>query len=97
MVWFVCWNWLVFEKPCKHPTISMAELTYIEKSLGQTLQMPMPTLFSTPWRDILHSPAVYAIIVANFARSWCFYLLVLYQAKYYQDSFGMDVAVVRIF
>ena len=72
----------------------MAELTYIEKSLGQTLQMPMPTLFSTPWKEILHSPAVYAIIVANFARSWCFYLLVLYQARYYQDSFPMDVAAV---
>lgn len=96
MIWFVSWNWLVFEKPCKHPTISMAELTYIEKSLGQTVQMPVPTIFNTPWKEFMHSMPVYAIIVANFCRSWNFYLLVLYEALYFQDSFKMSVDKVRV-
>lgn len=95
IIWFVGWNWLVFEKPCTHPTISVAELTYIEKSLGQTGPPPAaPTIFNTPWKEFMHSMPVYAIIVANFCRSWNFYLLVLYQALYFQDSFKMPVAEV---
>ena len=36
-------------------------------------------------------PPVLAIIVANFARSWTFYLLLINQPKYFKDVFGMDV------
>ena len=35
---------------------------------------------------------VYAIIVANFARSWTFYLLLITQPKYFKERFGMNVA-----
>ncbi len=95
IIWFVVWNWLIFEKPSKHPTISVAELTYIENSLMTSVQMPVPTIFNTPWREFMHSMPVYAIIVANFCRSWNFYLLVLYQAEYFQESFGMPMAEVN--
>jgi ACS family sodium-dependent inorganic phosphate cotransporter-like MFS transporter 6/7/8 len=35
---------------------------------------------------------VYAIIVANFARSWTFYLLLITQPKYFKEIFHMDLA-----
>ena len=35
---------------------------------------------------------VWAIIVANFARSWTFYLLLITQPKYSKDIFKMDLA-----
>ena len=35
---------------------------------------------------------VWAIIVANFARSWTFYLLLITQPKYFKDIFKMDLA-----
>jgi ACS family sodium-dependent inorganic phosphate cotransporter-like MFS transporter 6/7/8 len=38
---------------------------------------------------------VYAIIVANFCRSWTFYLLIVSQPKYFKDVFEMDVESVR--
>lgn len=37
---------------------------------------------------------VYAIIVANFCRSWTFYLLIVSQPKYFKDVFGMGVGTV---
>ena len=37
---------------------------------------------------------VYAIIVANFCRSWSFYLLIITQPKYFSDAFHYDVAKV---
>lgn len=59
--------------------------------------MPMPTLTTTPWREFMHSMPVYAIIVANFCRSWNFYLLVMYQALYFKEKFNLPVAAVCSF
>jgi MFS transporter, ACS family, solute carrier family 17 (sodium-dependent inorganic phosphate cotransporter), member 6/7/8 len=64
---------------------------YIEQSLGQSTQIAMPTIATTPWRDFMTSLPVYAIIVANFCRSWNFYLLVLFQASYLQTAFHFQI------
>ncbi|KDR19506.1 Vesicular glutamate transporter 2 [Zootermopsis nevadensis] len=91
VVWYVVWLWLSFEKPSKHPTISARELMYIEQSLGQSAQLAMPTIANTPWRSFFTSMPVYAIIVANFCRSWNFYLLVLFQAKFLQTTYNLQI------
>jgi len=38
---------------------------------------------------------VYAIIVANFCRSWSFYLMIITQPKYFKDAFHFDIAKVN--
>lgn len=97
LIWYCFWLWLAFEKPSKHPCISARELRYIEDSLGQgQAQMPMPTFATTPWRKFLKSMPVHAIIVANFCRSWNFYLLVLFQARFMHEAFGMALVEVSI-
>ncbi|XP_017763701.1 PREDICTED: vesicular glutamate transporter 1 [Eufriesea mexicana] len=97
LVWYCFWLWLAFEKPSKHPCISARELRYIEDSLGQgQAQMFIPTFATTPWRKFLTSMPVHAIIVANFCRSWNFYLLVLYQARFMQESFNMALVEAGI-
>ncbi|XP_039284455.1 vesicular glutamate transporter 1-like [Nilaparvata lugens] len=92
ILWYLSWLWLTFEKPAKHPTISARELQYIEASLGTSTQQAMPTMATTPWRAFSTSMPVYAIIVANFCRSWNFYLLVLFQASYLRDVFHLQIA-----
>lgn len=94
MCWYVCYLWLVFEKPRLHPTISLEEMKYIENSLGEVSHYSMPTISSTPWHDILTSKPVYAIIVANFCRSWNFYMLVNYQSKYLESVFQFSLSAV---
>lgn len=97
LIWYCFWLWLTFEKPAKHPSISARELRYIEDSLGQgQALMPVPTLATTPWRKFLTSMPVYAIIVANFCRSWNFYLLVLFQPRFMHESFDMPLVEVMI-
>jgi ACS family sodium-dependent inorganic phosphate cotransporter-like MFS transporter 6/7/8 len=93
LIWYVFWLWLCFEKPSLHPTISAKELNYIEKSLGAAQMSPAPTIVNTPWKEFFTSMPVYAIIVANFCRSWNFYLLVLFQASYLH-SFNFEVSAV---
>ena len=91
MIWYAFWLWLSFEKPSKHPSISPREQLYIEKSLGDA-KAKAPTIFTTPWGRVFTSMPVYAIIVANFARSWTFYLLLITQPKYFKERFDMNVA-----
>lgn len=94
--WYATWLWLVFEKPRVHPTITVDEMKYIEKSLGENTQHSMPTLSSTPFSEISKSKPVYAIIVANFCRSWNFYMLVLYQSKFMERRFQYTTSTAGI-
>lgn len=91
IIWYMFWLWLSFEKPAKHPSISPREQLYIEKSLGDS-KAKQPTIMTTPWIKVFTSLPVWAIIVANFARSWTFYLLLITQPKYFKEVFGMNVA-----
>ncbi|XP_052129836.1 vesicular glutamate transporter 1 isoform X1 [Frankliniella occidentalis] len=92
VIWFVIWLWMAFERPSKHPFISLSELKYIEDSLGSTTQQSVPTIATTPWSSFLTSMPVYAIIVANFCRSWNFYMLVLFQASFLQERYNLEIA-----
>lgn len=48
----------------------------------------------TPWLQFITSMPVYAIMVANFCRSWTFYLLIISQPMYFKEVFHDDVAKV---
>ncbi|XP_045031560.1 vesicular glutamate transporter 1 isoform X1 [Daphnia magna] len=93
IIWYVFWVWLSFEKPCMHPTITPSERLYIEESLSH-VQRTIPNFFTTPWRCFFTSMPVYAIIVANFCRSWTFYLLILSQPSYFKQVFKFDIGKV---
>lgn len=49
---------------------------------------------TTPWKAIFSSLPVYAIIVANFCRSWTFYLLLISQPTYFKHVFHSSVGEV---
>lgn len=50
--------------------------------------------FNTPWKAFFTSMPVYAIIVANFCRSWTFYLLLISQPAYFEEVFGFEISKV---
>jgi ACS family sodium-dependent inorganic phosphate cotransporter-like MFS transporter 6/7/8 len=95
LIWAILWFSLTFEKPAYHPTISQEEKNYIEEKIGH-VSHTVPTISNIPWRAILTSKPVYAIIVANFARSWTFYLLLQNQLTYMRDVLGMRINDVRV-
>lgn len=51
--------------------------------------------YKTPWRKFFTSMPVYAIIVANFCRSWTFYLLLISQPAYFEEVFGFEISKVK--
>lgn len=93
LIWYVFWTWLSFEKPCLHPTITASERMYIEESLSN-VQRTIPNIRTTPWKCFFTSMPVYAIIVANFCRSWTFYLLIISQPMYFKEVFHFEIGKV---
>lgn len=53
-------------------------------------------IYSTPWKSFFTSLPVWAIIVANFCRSWTFYLLLTSQPVYFEEVFHFTMAKVSI-
>jgi hypothetical protein len=47
-----------------------------------------------PWKAFSTSMPVWAIVVANFCRSWSFYLLIISQAEYFKEALGYDIGKV---
>ncbi|CAG7816241.1 unnamed protein product [Allacma fusca] len=72
LVWFIFWVWLMNDAPKTHPTISPEELAYIEGSIGEQCSgKHVPT----PWRAILTSVPVWAILIAHVGEDYGLYTL----------------------
>ncbi|GAB1295482.1 Vesicular glutamate transporter 3 [Apodemus speciosus] len=96
IIWYMFWLLQAYECPAAHPTISDAERTYIETSIGEGANSASLSKFNTPWRRFFTSLPVYAIIVANFCRSWTFYLLLISQPAYFEEVFGFAISKVGL-
>ncbi|KAL0984301.1 hypothetical protein UPYG_G00139660 [Umbra pygmaea] len=95
--WYLFWILVSYESPAAHPTITEEEKTYIEEAIGMSAANATPvTKWNTPWRAFFTSMPVYAIIVANFCRSWTFYLLLISQPAYFEEVFGFEISKVGI-
>ncbi|KAG1655420.1 Sialin [Nymphon striatum] len=82
-VWFVLWSWVVTETPETHTTISDTELDYIITSTGGKTEVIQ--ISNVPWKQILTSGPVWAIIVAHFSETWGFYTLLTELPSYLKD------------
>ncbi|KAK7447125.1 hypothetical protein BaRGS_00040215, partial [Batillaria attramentaria] len=77
-------------RPALHPYISEEERIYIESSIGESSSI-VNKAATTPWLAFFSSLPVYAIMVANFCRSWTFYLLIISQPAYFEEVFGFNI------
>ncbi|XP_071809541.1 vesicular glutamate transporter 1-like isoform X2 [Asterias amurensis] len=96
IVWFFIFMYFIYEKPSTHPTITPEEKLYIEESIGESMGMLPQKFLETPWRSFFTSLPVWAIIVANFCRSWTFYLLLTGQPSYFEQVFHYEISEVGV-
>jgi ACS family sodium-dependent inorganic phosphate cotransporter len=69
VLWSVLWFIYIFESPANHAKIHIEERLYIESSL---VKSPLNST-SIPWKLILTSAPVWAIVFAHFSENWSFY------------------------
>ncbi|KAK3576150.1 hypothetical protein CHS0354_016309 [Potamilus streckersoni] len=91
IIWTTVWWFLSFEKPSFHPYITEEEKIYIETSIGENTSILQKDM-KTPWKKFFTSMPVFAIMVANFCRSWTFYLLIIEQPMYFSEVLNFPIS-----
>ncbi|CAB3996568.1 vesicular glutamate transporter 1-like [Paramuricea clavata] len=89
ILWYLCWLYFAYEEPSDHPNISKAELDLIGKHWNTKL-----TLRDIPWRYILTSIRVWAIIIPNFTDCWGFYTFMLSFPTYLKDVQNLHITTI---
>ncbi|KAL2725286.1 vesicular glutamate transporter 22 isoform X3 [Vespula squamosa] len=82
LIWFVTWWILVKDNPADDPRISQAELEYIQSSIGITANRMK---IKHPWKAMLSSPPVWAIVAAHFSENWGFYTMLTQLPTFMKD------------
>lgn len=88
LVWFFLWAALAFNSPNDHPRISEQERLYIISSLKNELSTSTEHI---PWRSIVTSVPLLAIVVAHFSYNWTFYTLLTLLPTYMKDVLGFSI------
>ncbi|TWW78379.1 sialin isoform X1 [Takifugu rubripes] len=88
LFWFILWSFLAFDSPNTHPRISEEERIYINASLKDELAVSTNNI---PWRAIVTSRPLWAIVVAHFSFNWSFYTLLTLLPTYMNDILGFSI------
>lgn len=97
--WFVAWTYLVYSSPKEHPTISKTELNYIETSIQDKHgddEGHNVSLSEIPWREIMCSVPVWAMLLSHFANTWGHNTLKAEGPKYLHSVLHFDIHSVFI-
>ncbi|CAH0749926.1 unnamed protein product [Diatraea saccharalis] len=89
LVWTMIWWLVVKESPEKDTLVTPAELKYIQDSRGSQID---GSKIRHPWRAMLTSGPVWAIVVAHFSENWGFYTLLTFLPTYMKDVFLFDTS-----
>lgn len=81
---FVCFN-----NPDSHPFISDREKNYLSRELGE-LKRPK-NLPPTPWKAILTSPPMLALVAAQAGHNWGLFIIMNDLPKYMNDVLRFSI------
>ncbi|XP_020712094.2 sialin isoform X1 [Athalia rosae] len=82
LLWYAIWSYVVTDKPEDDPHISEAELRYIKSSLEETNDEEIVH----PWKEIVTSMPVWAIVAAHFSENWGFYTMLTQLPTFLSDT-----------
>jgi len=93
IVWFVFWLYLVYDTPHSHPRITTEERMYIERAVKrQDDELLDPAEENVvPWRSIVTSVPLWAILITQCGQSWAFYTQLTELPTYMASILHMDI------
>ncbi|CAG9763217.1 unnamed protein product [Ceutorhynchus assimilis] len=88
VVWFILWVLLCYSDPNSHPFISDKEKEYLNKELASVSSDKLPI----PWKAILTSVPVWALVITQVGHDWGFFTMVTDLPKYMKDVLKFNVS-----
>ncbi|XP_055840179.1 sialin [Episyrphus balteatus] len=92
-LWWLGWILFVYDTPALHPRIEEQEVSYIQKSLGSSVQTK-PN--STPWKEILTSKPVWMNVIAQWGGIWGLFTLMTQAPTYFKVIHNWDIKTTGI-
>jgi len=91
LLWCLMWWWIVEDSPDQDRSITDQELEYLQNTIGVT---DREVACNPPWRAMLTSKPVWAIIIAHFTENWGFYTLLTSLPMFMRDvlEYSLDAA-----
>ncbi|XP_076803041.1 sialin-like isoform X1 [Clavelina lepadiformis] len=91
LLWTLVWFAIIYNKPSEHPRISDEEKAYITESIGIEKQKVEGVKVRTPWKSMLTSLPILAIICGHFASNWGNYTLLTMLPTYLSSILKFDL------
>jgi ACS family sodium-dependent inorganic phosphate cotransporter len=91
LLWMLLWFWQVHNDPRSDARVVAAERGLIESGPRDSTTEPVP------WRRLLLSRPVLAIVVGQFANGWTLYVLLSWLPSYFRDVQGLSIANSGLF
>lgn len=79
VLWFLIWVVLCYNNPYEHPFISEREVKYLHERMNEHTHAKPPPV---PWRHMMSSAPVWALIAAQIGHDWGFFTMVTDLPKY---------------
>ncbi|VDO50309.1 unnamed protein product, partial [Brugia timori] len=84
LLWCFLWVKMFYDLPENDPNISTDELTLLKRETKQAASSIVP------WRRILSSKAVWAIVIAHVCQNWGFYIMLTSLPRIIENSLSYD-------
>ena len=88
IVWFILWQFLVFDTPSQHPRISQDEFDYINTELINTFTEKPKAI---PWKNILTSVPFWGLVITDCGNCVGIIILGSYGPSYLKQMLGVDI------
>ncbi len=95
VIWYAIWQLRVTALPEDHPTIRPEELELIGRLATTPDAAARPA--NPPWRKLLSSAPVWALIICHFCSNWGFYVLLTWLPVFVNQELGIDLAQVGLY
>ncbi|XP_045529484.1 putative inorganic phosphate cotransporter [Pieris brassicae] len=90
LVWFAAWIIFCYSSPNTHPYISDCEKKYLNENV-ESLSNNEVRLNPVPWRALVRSVPLWALIIAGIGHDWGYYTMVTDLPKYMTDVLKFDI------
>ena len=97
IVFAVFWFSLIHATPARHPTISAEERSLLPVSEVSAAGVAKASWSDVPWRRLLRTPAVWALISNHFCSNWGLYVLLTWLPSYFKTFDAIGVGSVGLF
>ncbi|KYN02580.1 Putative inorganic phosphate cotransporter [Cyphomyrmex costatus] len=88
VLWFAVWVLICYNNPYEHPYISDREVKFLHERMNEHTHTKPPTV---PWRHMLRSAPLWALIAAQIGHDWGFFTLVTDLPKYMSSVLGYSI------